>query len=319
MGEVHADRPHAVTWIENKGILTQTSGFLGPGYTHTVNAYLGCAFSGALCGTFCYAMHNLWITRGRPWALYGAKRHTREPYRAEYDRLKRPRRGQPRPLRIYMSSSTDPYVPPEARLGLTRGLLEEMRERPPDVLVIQSHNTLIRRDFELILELSHRCELWVSLTVETNMDPVPGFPPHASRPARRLEVLKGFRERGVRTQATVSPLLPIADPKAFARKLDEACDRVILDHYLIGDGSPGGLRTKRTRFVDRLVEAGFSEWAELGKLWEVRDVMAAVLGPGRVLVSQDGFNAVGQTCGTQAQGGSAASTELLQVGVLRRG
>src|SRR5262245_24374478 len=96
--------------IENKTILTPTSGFLAPGYTHTINAYQGCAFAGALCGTFCYAQHNHWITKGRPWALYGAKRHLRDAYRSEYDQIKR-RRGGPRPLRIYMSSSTDPYLP----------------------------------------------------------------------------------------------------------------------------------------------------------------------------------------------------------------
>lgn len=60
------------------------------------------------------------------------------------------------------------------------------------------------------------------------------------------------------------------------------------------DGS-GGLRTKRTDFVQRLEQAGFSEWTTLDKLWEVRDFLAAVLGADRVLVSCEGFNAVGKT------------------------
>ena len=55
--------------------------------------------------------------------------------------------------------------------------------------------------------------LWLSLTVETDMDPVPGFPPHASPPARRLATLAAFRARGIPTQATISPLLPLADPR----------------------------------------------------------------------------------------------------------
>ena len=53
---------------------------------------------------------------------------------------------------------------------------------------------------------------------------LPGFPPHASRPARRLDTLKRFHDDGVQTQATVSPLMPLADPQAFARALDIACD-----------------------------------------------------------------------------------------------
>jgi DNA repair photolyase len=282
-----------VSWIENKSILTPTSGFLGHGYTHTCNPYVGCAFAGALCGTFCYAQHQHWITRGRPWGLYGAKRDIRQAYQRDYDRIKRPKRGSPGPLRIYMASSTDPYVPQEKSLGLTRAILEEMRLRPPDVLVIQTHTTLINRDLDLIQPLSQRCELWVSITCETDMDPLPGFPPHASRPAKRLETLKQFRDAGIATQATVSPLMPLADPERFAHALDAACDRAILDHYLLGDGSHGA-RTRRTNFLDLLEQAGFGEWAKLNKLYEFRDLLASVMGPERVLVSAEGFNAVGE-------------------------
>jgi DNA repair photolyase len=198
-----------------------------------------------------------------------------------------------------MSSSTDPYVPQERYLGLTRSLLQEMVDRPPDVLAIQTRSPLVERDLELILHLSSLCELWLSVTVETDMDPVPGFPPHASRPAKRIEILRKFREAGVKTQAAISPLLPLADPLQFAQRLDEACDRVIVDHFLIGDGSPGGLRTKRTDFLSRLERAGFSEWAKMEKLWEIRDLLAQVLGEKRVLVSKKGFNAVGSGTGPE--------------------
>src|SRR3954468_13817455 len=136
--------------IDNRTVLTPTGGYLSPGFTHSVNLYQGCAFAGALCGTFCYAQHNPWVTKGRPWGLYGAKGDVRDAYCRDYDRLRAPRRDPPRPLRIFMSSSPDPYLPQEARLGLTRGLLEEMTGRPPDVLVVQSHGTLVRRDLDLI-------------------------------------------------------------------------------------------------------------------------------------------------------------------------
>jgi hypothetical protein len=55
--------------INNKTILTPTSGFLDSGFTHTINAYSGCAFAQAVCGSYCYAQHNHWITKGRPWKL----------------------------------------------------------------------------------------------------------------------------------------------------------------------------------------------------------------------------------------------------------
>ncbi len=283
-----------VNWIENKSILTPTSGFLDSGFTHTLNPYVGCSNAGSLCGTFCYAQHFQSITKGRPWGLYGAKRNIGDAYQRDYNRLKHPRKGAPKPIRIYMSSVTDPYLPQEKQLCLTQTILKAMQDRPPDVLVIQTHTILINRDFDLIRQLAQKCELWVSITCETDMEYVPGFPPHPSRPAKRIETLKRFREAGVQTQATISPLMPLADPEQFAKALHAACDRVIVDHYDYGDGTHGA-RTRRTNFPQLLEQAGFGEWNNKEKLWEIRDILAGVLGEDRVLVSADGFNAVGDT------------------------
>ena len=76
--------------------------------------------------------------------------------------------------------------------------------------------------------------------------------------------------------------------------------RVILDHYLIGDGSPNGWRTKKTTFASQLENAGFGAWNKLTKLWEIRDVFAGVLGEGRVLTGCDGFNAMGHQLASMA-------------------
>jgi hypothetical protein len=136
----------------------------------------------------------------------------------------------------------------------------------------------------------------VSITVETDMERLPApFPNHATPIRKRIAALKAFHERGVPAQATVSPLLPRVNPEQFARALSECCDRAILDHYLLGDGSPGGLRTRRTRFPEMLESAGFGAWNTLGKFWETKAVFDRIFGPERVLVSAEGFNAVGKT------------------------
>lgn len=282
--------------IENRTILNRTppGGFLGGAFTHTINIAQGCAFAHSLCGVYCYAQHTCWVTRGRAWGLYGYKANVREAYRREYDALKRPRRGDPKPLRIFMASSTDPYSPQEKRLRLTQALLEEMEGRPPDVLVIQTRSPLVARDLSLVRALAARCEVWLSMTVETDQERLRGFPNHATSPRKRLATLKTFRDAGVPTKAAVSPLLPLADPERFAHDLGEACDRVILDHYLLGDGSRGGWRTKRTPLPAMLEEAGYGEWNRLEKFWEVKTIFDRVLGPGRVLVSAEGFNDVGK-------------------------
>lgn len=272
--------------LDNRSILTPTSGFLSGGYTHTINPYSGCSFAGGLCGSYCYVQHNVFITRGRSWGFYGAKRNLREAYRRQYDSLRR----RHQPLRIYLASSTDPYLPQEATLGSTRALLEEMLERPPELLVIQTRSSLIARDEALISALSWRCRLRVSVTVECDGE-VPGLPRHATPIARRLEVLEGFTAAGIPTQVTVSPMLPIADLEGFAARLDRACNRVIVDHYLLGgDGSSGGFRTQRSGFVDALVEAGYEEWTRLDTFWEVHRFLVARLGVERVLVGKEGFN-----------------------------
>jgi DNA repair photolyase len=283
----------SLAMIENKTILTATGGFLGGGFTHTINLALGCPYGGSLCGSYCYAKSNYWVTKGRAWGLYGFKKNVVNLYREEYDALKRPRRGEPKPVRIYMCSSTDPYPPQKLGRQFTRALLAEMQNRPPDVLVIQTRSPQVASDLDLIATLSTRCELWVSVTVETDMERLPGFPNHATPIRKRIAALKTFRQHGVPTQATISPLLPLADPERFATELGAVCNRVVLDHYLLGDGSPGGLRTKRTRFPEMLEKAGFGEWNHLEKFWQVKATFENVLGAGRVLISKDGFNGVG--------------------------
>jgi hypothetical protein len=63
----------------------------------------------------------------------------------------------------------------------------------------------------------------------------------------------------------------------FARRLDAARDRVIVDHHLNGDG----WRTRQTEFAEWLDRAGFSEWNTPEKLREVRDPLVDGKGPCR--------------------------------------
>jgi hypothetical protein len=107
--------------IENKTILTATGGFLGSGYTHTINLYHGCPFAHALCGAYCYAQHNFFVTKGRPWHFYGVKRNVAHAYRLDYDALKRPRRGVPKPLRIYFSFKHRSLSAPRVTLATCPG------------------------------------------------------------------------------------------------------------------------------------------------------------------------------------------------------
>jgi DNA repair photolyase len=275
--------------------LNRTTGFLREGFTHTINLYRGCPLANSLCGAFCYAQWNWYHTEGRSWGTFlDIKTGICDAYRRDYDRIKGPKVGPPRSLRIYMSSVTEPYPPQERSARRTRALLGEMLERPPDLLVIQSHTPLVVDDLSLLQALSGRCRLRVNVTVETDKEDLPaGFPRHMYSPTARIEALEAVRRAGVTSVGVVSPILPLDHPRAFAWALEQACDKVILDHYLIGDGSPGGLRTRRSRFPEMLVAAGYENWTRLDVLREVEEIFReAFVDPRRIGISCAGFNDV---------------------------
>src|SRR2546425_304781 len=170
-----------------------------------------------------------------------------------------------------MSSVPEPYPPRERAARRTRALLEEMLDRSPDVLVIQSHTPLVADDVPLLLALKDRCRVRVNITVETDVEMLPSgiFPRHMYSPARRIAALAAVRAAGITSVAVVSPLLPLAEPRRFAEALEHACDQVILDHYLVGDGSPRAFRTRRSGFPTLLVKAGYARWTCAGVLWEM--------------------------------------------------
>ena len=281
--------------VPAKTILNPTSGFLQEGYTHTINLYRGCALGNSLCGTFCYAQHNYFVTKGRAWGSFlDVKMGFVEAYRHDYDGLKKPRVGAPQPLRIYMSSVTDPYPPQEKVLQHTRSLLAAMIERPPDLLVIQSHTPLVANDLDLLRELRTRCQLQVNITVETDYDSLPGFPRHMYPPQLRLAALGQVRLAGITAVGVVSPLLPLQDVREFATALEQVCDRVILDHYVIGDGSKNGLRTRKSGFPEMLTRAGFEHWNKLEVLAEVTAIFKEIFtDDSRITISRSGFNQTG--------------------------
>jgi hypothetical protein len=125
------------------------------------------------------------------------------------------------------------------------------------------------------------------LSVESDRDTLPGLPRPAASVERRLEAARALRDLGIRTVVTVSPLLPIRDPRRFFDRIAEAADAVVLDHFIEGDGTPDGSRTARTALPVAMeaVHPGSTCLAYRDEMVEIaRQVM-----PGRVGVSRDGF------------------------------
>jgi DNA repair photolyase len=271
-----------------KSILTRTSGFLQTVCSHSLQPYRGCTFGQALCGVGCYVQHNTFLTRQAAWGSFlDARVNAADIYQRQYAREQRWARRARGQFAIFMSSSTDPFVPQEDRFRITRRLLEAMLEIPPDVLIIQTHTHRVTAYLGLYQELARACALRFHLSIESDRERLPGLPAPASSVNRRFEAAAALRQAGLRVVITVAPLLPIQDPWAFFNRVADTADAVVLDHFIAGDGTSDGSRTRRTSLPMAMaaVEAGSTSL-------QYRDRMVAIaqeIMPGRVGVSIDGF------------------------------
>ena len=188
---------------------------------------------------------------------------------------------------IFCSSSTDPFVPQEFRYGITRAVLEAMLDTPPDELILQTHTHRLTEYLDLYVRLADRCRLRLHVSIETDRNRLPGLPPHASPIERRFEACAVLKRSGLPTVVTVSPLLPIDEPDRFFARVAEVADAVVIDHFVEGDGSADGSRTRRTDLPNAMQRV-CAESVEIEYRERICDVARRYL-PGRVGVSIDGF------------------------------
>jgi len=235
----------SVVTIQN--VLTRTTGYLRSVTSHSLQPYRGCTFGKALCGVGCYVQHSRHLSKGRAWgAFLEVRENAADSYRENSERERRWAHRRGIPFSIFCSSATDPFVPQEFRHGVTRRILETMCTDPPDGLILQTHSHRVVEYRDLLCDLAARCNLRIHISIETDRESIPGMPPHASPIERRLESCAALRSAGLITVVTVSPLLPIADGDRFFRRIAEAADAVVIDHFIEGDGSPAGARTLQT-------------------------------------------------------------------------
>ena len=278
----------AVSEATVKSVLTRSSGYLRDVCSHSLQPYRGCSFGRSLCGVGCYVRHSPWLLRGAAWGSFlEARTNAAEVYLAQASRERAWARRERDGFAVFFSSATDPFVPQEAKLGISAGVLAAMEEEPPDTLILQTHSAAVADHVPALTRLSARCALRVQLSIETDRERLPGLPPPANRVAARLAAAKTLRAAGIRTVVTVSPLLPIEDPEAFFARLAEVADAVVVDHFIGGDGSPDGSRTARTP-LPAAMEAVHPGSATLAYRDEIVAIAREHL-PGRVGVGPDGF------------------------------
>jgi DNA repair photolyase len=150
-------------------------------------------------------------------------------------------------LRIFMSSTTDPYQPVERHYQITQRCLEVFAQHHDlDLLVIQTRSPLAERDLPLLQQIPY---VWLSVTIETDdqfyLKRLKGGPALE----KRWELVRAASMYGVRTQIAVSPCLPYTDVAAFGgRLLHSGAQRLVIDTFTEGDGAEGR-RTARSMFA----------------------------------------------------------------------
>lgn len=280
--------PIEITETAIKNVLTRTSGYLRTVTSHSLQPYRGCSYGNSLCGVGCYVRHNGHLLQGRPWGGFlEVRTNAADSYRANFEREARWARRGGGSFSIFCSSATDPFVPQERRYGITRSLLEAMRELPPDELILQTHSHLATRYLDVYKTLAERCELRLHVSIETDRERLPGLPPPASSVEHRFAACAELKQAGLPVVVTVSPLLPIDEPERFFKRVAEVADAVVIDHFIQGDGSADGSRTLRTTLPAAMqaVDPGSISLEYRARMIEV----ARTYLPGRVGVSIDGF------------------------------
>jgi hypothetical protein len=138
---------------------------------------------------------------------------------------------------VYVSSVTDPYVPAERSLCLTRGILEELVPHQPRLLV-QTRGPLVVRDIDVLAQFR---ALRVNVSVPTDSEAVrQAFEPKAPPLERRWQALAELRAAGLKVGVCVTPMLPLEDPDRFVKRLaDFAPDVLVVQDFHDAGGGFG--------------------------------------------------------------------------------
>ena len=271
-----------------KNVLTRTTGFLRTVTSHSLQPYRGCTFGNSLCGIGCYVQHNGHVLKGRRWGDFlEVRTNAAESYLANCDRERRWSQRRGVRFAIFCSSSTDPFVPQESRFRITHSILTAMLDAPPDCLILQTHTHRVVEYVDLYVDLAARCDLRIHVSIESDRDRLPGLPPPVSSVEQRLDACQQLQEKRLRTVITVAPLLPMADPDQFFKRVARVADAVVIDHFIQGDGSSDGSRTRKTLLPDAM-RAVCDQSLTLDYRDRIVDCAKKYL-PGKVGVNIDGF------------------------------
>ena len=125
---------------------------------------------------------------------------------------------------IGTGAMTDPYLPLEETLQMTRGALEII-ERHGFGVAIQTISARILRDLDLLRKINEKSKAVVQMTLTTHDDDLcRRLEPNVSVTSERVAALKQFRDAGIPTVVWLCPILPyINDTKENIEGILQSC------------------------------------------------------------------------------------------------
>ena len=214
-------------------------------FDRSLNPYRGCEHG---C-IYCYARpSHAWMDISP-----GLDFETRLFFKPEAPELLRRELARPgyEPAPVALGSNTDAWQPVERKLGITRGLLEVLREsRHPVCMVTKS--ALIERDIDLLAPMAGeglaRCAVSLT-TLDARLGRV--MEPRAAPPKRRLLTIRRLAEAGIPVTVLVAPVIPALTDHELESLLEAAREA--------GASSARMVMLRLPREVEGLFEAWLQE------------------------------------------------------------
>lgn len=190
-------------FVKVKGILSSENG---------MNLYRGCQHGCIYCDSrsLCYQMNHVF--------------EDIEVKENALELLEQALKRKRKPCMIGTGSMTDPYIPLEEELRLTRGALELIRDYGFGVSVL-TKSTRVLRDLDLLADINRRAKAVVQMTLTTHDDRLCRIlEPNVSVTSERVAALKAFREAGIPTVVWLDPILPfLNDTRENITGILESC------------------------------------------------------------------------------------------------
>lgn len=115
---------------------------------------------------------------------------------------------------IGTGAMSDPYIPFEPTLNLTRRVMEIVYEQGFG-MTVQTKSDLILRDLDLICKINDRAKFVVQTTLTTADEALcKKVEPNVATTAARVKMLKIMRDNGIPTVVWLSPILPFINDTA---------------------------------------------------------------------------------------------------------